>query len=757
MPDSDSFKRSYLRHAGYVSRRMQETFLFCRNLSLRRRPPGLDRDQWNAVATALFLLSNRGVPRGAIERCRRGIMLADDVGKGKTYEALAILAYIRKYEPTKRVLVLLPSLRLLNEKWLNIGCQRRREKRDLLCLGRKTEPVLENEYLVKPAGRPHCVRPGSACPACRHRLNLDCEGALPAFFRSSKSLLKKPGLFKPSDICVQRGRRRIEDMNGTERARNFRVLFTTFGYARRPSRRHKATIVQRRGYWDYIVVEECHHLRYRDHGRWKTLDELRRQNRDARFIFLTATPYQINAADEIVNILSFLDYRYEDVRNSVNGQDIGGYCRLLEEELQSDDEHGRPRELTLEQEQKWAPFIQRTKKSLVAQIDIGLRRLQARYDRALDEGNLKQLRETVEKLYHWSDLDHDDMPGTNYLTTSPREQQGLDDYLRQFMIRSEKKRLKAPEKPIRPTELDEPAARRLPPSLSYLRVREYLSLRGRMQGNTIAQGFRMLQYCSGDEVMKGYMGRCSSRRHKQELDVLLRKARLPLKRNALVGVLRRDVWKTFPFSDKIVVFCRHHGVKPVIRSAVQERLKEIEEEHRGSIKSACRSKRRIPREKWEWAHMLVGRKGLRKRGIAVDCNSDARRGFNRQDSLPLMLIVTGAHSEGVDMEKGKCTKAVHFEMHWNPAVIEQREGRIYRGSQIANQREFRLWALVIPETLEQRMYETCRKRARLKDFLLGNQALDKLLDNEQAFKGIVEDRRSFRVNLDPIEFRKGQG
>ena len=45
-----------------------------------------------------------------------------------------------------------------------------------------------------------------------------------------------------------------------------------------------------------------------------------------------------------------------------------------------------------------------------------------------------------------------------------------------------------------------------------------------------------------------------------------------------------------------------------------------------------------------------------------------------------ILLATDTASEGIDLQK-YCSKLIHFEIPWNPNVMEQRNGRIDRHGQ----------------------------------------------------------------------------
>jgi hypothetical protein len=640
---------------------------------LRRGKPGLNDGQWEVVATALHFLSNRGLRPEAIERSRRGVMLADDVGMGKTYQALAILAYIMRYQPRAKVLIVCPSSTLVYNKWANRAC--------------KSSP-------------PYCL--DDDCGS--EETGRLCEGMLPALFGSKRLTRGKKRAVRPEDVAVQYGYDNIKDLRGNGRSRGFRVLITTYHFL-------KEWPAARRHTWDYIFVEECHHLRTRG-GRWNKLDFVVGRNPDARMVFLTATPFQIDHITEIVNVLQFLDRRYPDVSADPVYQE---YLRKLNPETIPVEDC--PKEAT---------------KSLVAQIDIGLRLLQARFQEALQTDD-NSVNAVVREVYHLAELDHDRMDDTNYLTvTCKKEGQGVEDYLRQLIIRRYKQRLAKPKDGVKRPLPDKDG-------INYIELRQLIYRRKREKDNglSIADIFRVQQYCCGDRVLKRYFSD------------LKRPPRFNVKQEAMRDILRR-VWPRFPFHRKLVVFCRHVHAADAVREAVAQRLRELEKEYATQIRSHWRR-----RDSDGWPSRLVLRRKprLRRHGVAVECRRDGRRdtlsAFNRRDSLPLLLIATRRFSEGVDMEKGGCKICVHFEADWNPAVMEQREGRIYRGDQAESADEFSIWVLYVPDTLDQRMYQTSQLRRMFKDFLLGDKALGDALGLETV-RRIPKGSHRLKFDLRPI-------
>ncbi|MDY6988927.1 MAG: helicase-related protein [Thermodesulfobacteriota bacterium] len=102
-------------------------------------------------------------------------------------------------------------------------------------------------------------------------------------------------------------------------------------------------------------------------------------------------------------------------------------------------------------------------------------------------------------------------------------------------------------------------------------------------------------------------------------------------------------------------------------------------------------------------------------------------GFNTP-LLPEVLICTTVGQEGIDLHR-HCRNVVHYDLAWNPAVIEQRTGRIDRiGSKTFRERDLSLGAVklflevglpFLAGTYDERMYEELRIRAQTFEVLTG--------------------------------------
>lgn len=145
---------------------------------------------------------------------------------------------------------------------------------------------------------------------------------------------------------------------------------------------------------------------------------------------------------------------------------------------------------------------------------------------------------------------------------------------------------------------------------------------------------------------------------------------------------------------------------------------------------------------------------LRDAGFVVlvdgSTNNDRRErvfaGFN-SPLLPEVLICTTVGQEGIDLHR-HCRNVVHYDLAWNPAVLEQRTGRVDRiGSKTFREREvegrsnghgpfLEVGVPFLAGTYDERMYEELRIRAQTFEVLTGGDVsadnLEGLDDQEQA-------------------------
>lgn len=99
-------------------------------------------------------------------------------------------------------------------------------------------------------------------------------------------------------------------------------------------------------------------------------------------------------------------------------------------------------------------------------------------------------------------------------------------------------------------------------------------------------------------------------------------------------------------------------------------------------------------------------------------------GFN-SPLLPEILVCTSVGSEGIDLHRF-CRHVIHYDLAWNPAVIEQRTGRIDRiGSKTFRERALASTTMLevgvpyLAGTYDERMFEELRMRAQVFEVITG--------------------------------------
>lgn len=128
----------------------------------------------------------------------------------------------------------------------------------------------------------------------------------------------------------------------------------------------------------------------------------------------------------------------------------------------------------------------------------------------------------------------------------------------------------------------------------------------------------------------------------------------------------------------------------------------------------------------------------------VDGSSKSRErvfsGFNTP-LLPEVLVCTSVGQEGIDLHR-HCRHVVHFDLAWNPAVLEQRTGRVDRiGSQTFRERAVKtrleetfleVGVPYLAGTYDERMYEELRLRAQTFEVLTGGDVAADDTDQEPS-------------------------
>jgi hypothetical protein len=118
---------------------------------------------------------------------------------------------------------------------------------------------------------------------------------------------------------------------------------------------------------------------------------------------------------------------------------------------------------------------------------------------------------------------------------------------------------------------------------------------------------------------------------------------------------------------------------------------------------------------------------LVKGGSDADTRERVFAGFN-SPLLPEVLICTSVGQEGIDLHR-HCRQVIHYDLAWNPAVLEQRTGRVDRigcktfreraASTSPEQVFLEIGVPFLAGTYDERMYEELRLRSQTFEVLTG--------------------------------------
>ncbi len=125
-------------------------------------------------------------------------------------------------------------------------------------------------------------------------------------------------------------------------------------------------------------------------------------------------------------------------------------------------------------------------------------------------------------------------------------------------------------------------------------------------------------------------------------------------------------------------------------------------------------------------------------------------GFNTP-LLPEVLVCTSVGAEGIDLHR-HCRRVVHYDLAWNPAVLEQRTGRVDRiGSKTFREREaagdgegpmLEVGVPFLAGTYDERMFEELRMRSQTFEVLTGGDATSDSGSEESDDASGVDDHEA---------------
>lgn len=119
-----------------------------------------------------------------------------------------------------------------------------------------------------------------------------------------------------------------------------------------------------------------------------------------------------------------------------------------------------------------------------------------------------------------------------------------------------------------------------------------------------------------------------------------------------------------------------------------------------------------------------------------------RRNFNRRHN-PFVLLVGQVGEEGIDLQE-QCRYIIHYDLEWNPARMEQREGRVDRMGWMGSRREAAEFIdvrfLLLKGTYEERIFHTVMQRDQWFQILIGSKKKELGRLPEEVDQEVAQDQ-----------------
>jgi len=118
-----------------------------------------------------------------------------------------------------------------------------------------------------------------------------------------------------------------------------------------------------------------------------------------------------------------------------------------------------------------------------------------------------------------------------------------------------------------------------------------------------------------------------------------------------------------------------------------------------------------------------------------------RRNFNRRYN-PFVLLVGQVGEEGIDLQE-QCRYVIHYDLEWNPARMEQREGRVDRMGWMGDRQDdadfIDVRFLLLKGTYEERIFHTVMERDQWFQVLIGSKKRELGIIPEDADTEVAQD------------------
>jgi hypothetical protein len=186
-------------------------------------------------------------------------------------------------------------------------------------------------------------------------------------------------------------------------------------------------------------------------------------------------------------------------------------------------------------------------------------------------------------------------------------------------------------------------------------------------------------------------------------------------------------------------------------SPLQEELRDLGGGSSFEARTLRRRIRSLRRSVAPWAS------GSRLRAVERYTGAENRKARDRASTAfreigpPWILVASNVGSEGIDLHT-YTRRIVHYDLEWNPARMEQREGR---GDRVGRKLSGKMQVLycLVPDTYDERMFHQLVARDRWHGVLLGKPSTR--LKDEDLDVALLDQRRLARMRLNLAPTVKG--
>lgn len=604
------------------------------------------KQQRLAIATAWQILEHfpkRTIPKEWVKYSHlRGVLLADEVGGGKTFEALSIISLklLRSASNRqKRFRVLIIAAPAIRSKW---EWKEEIEKEKWCDLKRFIEQT---------------------------KLSADKKSLLVHFFQSAQGKNIVTSRYNWNKIVNKRQGIWIASFGALPATKGSKTeaFFKSDRYIKFP-----------KNYFDYIIADEAHIVKsgYIDSDESISTDlnnsairkiyAVQNENNNSKLLLLTATPFQ-NNLNEFIHMMSLVE---------------------------------SPNDLNF---------------SIAKIIEVGLRRLYEEIELCKTENSTNG--ERINRLVHSFDneivtliTDKDEAIKRPKEISTFGRRNGLDDFLRDIMVRNNKKPLSIVSDECILNDAEK---------LQYLLFRDIISSKHDDEREMFS--VRLSQLVSSEPAFEKSLRKPIQAGKYEIIKKLFHNRNLvfELKFNALLKLINN---KSLPTDKKVVVvFCRFIPTIEIL----EQRLRKI-----FSSSNVIR---------------MDGQTTNTKRRKEL---LDAVAKRNKEIESCIVFLVSQVGNEGLDFDKFSDT-VIHFDGHYNPAVIDQRNGRVYRRDNL--NREIIIKHIYLKGTYDQRIKFIELEKRKMKNFFLGDSGLEEII--KKIFtKGDIQEEKLLMKKLGKIKF-----